>query len=85
MRGLAALSGAPSLTWYLVACANLRLGRAADAVAAIERAEAGDHLWRIGLLLALLDEQQAGGDQGTPTPAFASRAPMRCSKSAGKS
>jgi hypothetical protein len=43
-------------TWYLVAYANLRLGRAADAVAAIERAEADNHLWRIGLLRALVDE-----------------------------
>ena len=59
-------------TWYLVTYANLRLGRPADAVAAIERAEAGDHLWRIGLLRALLDEQQAGDPDARPllTPAL---------------
>jgi hypothetical protein len=37
-------------TWWLVAYADLALGRLSDAVAAMEAAEAENHLWRIGLL-----------------------------------
>ncbi|HEY4027107.1 MAG TPA: hypothetical protein VGO86_11810, partial [Candidatus Dormibacteraeota bacterium] len=48
-------------TWYLVAYANLRLGRADDALAAIERAEAENHLWRIGLFNGL-ELERVGAD-----------------------
>jgi dienelactone hydrolase len=37
-------------TWWLVAYTNLALGRPAGALAALEEAEAQNHLWRTGIL-----------------------------------
>jgi dienelactone hydrolase len=37
-------------SWWLVAYADVMLGRMSDAVAAIETAEEANHLWRIGML-----------------------------------
>ena len=37
-------------SWWLVAYSNLALGRPAGALAALEAAEAQNHLWRIGIL-----------------------------------